>query len=415
MLVAASPGSFVLERALAGVARRTRGVRSIRRPATDACPEFDLFYVRTGARRQGPARPAVVVIPGGPGLGSILPYRLLRAVAAREGLDVIMVEHRGVGLSRRDTDGRDLPVSAMRIGAAVDDIAAVLDRERIRRAYIVGSSYGSYLASSFGAAHPGRVKGMLLDSALQSANELDLERSVIRKLLWDGPTETARSVRRLAETGIDQRILLDVCRGAYELGGHDLLLPLLRRRLGGRADPVWAAIEAYATRDAAIARIPCIYDFDLAGVIGFRELGYGDGLPDGRPLDPALTYAPLLDRFPAFSGEPFDLAEGIRGFDWPLVLLSGTRDLRTPPAIAERVAASAPDAVLVSIENGHSALDTHPVALVAAISALVEGRHRDLPRAAAWLGRLPRRGISARFPRLLAAGQRLEGLGPVRI
>ncbi|WP_238702543.1 alpha/beta fold hydrolase [Microbacterium caowuchunii] len=386
-------------RALLTIARRTRGVRYVRRPEQGDTSAFDLAYVRTGPRG---TRPPVVVIPGGPGLGSVLPYRSLRSIAARRGLDLIMVEHRGVGLSRRDLAGRDLPPGALRIPDVLDDIAAVLDREGVLRAHIVGSSYGSYLASGFGVAHPGRVAGMILDSALQSADELDLERTVIRDLLWDAPSEAAGLVRRLTDTGIDQRVLLDVARAAYELGGDRLLIPVLRRRLRHRWSRVWRGLEAYATRDTENTRVPGIFEFDLVGAIGFRELGYG-AVADGLPLDPALTYAPLAGRFPSFEGEPFDLAEGVRRFDWPLVLLSGSRDLRTPPAIAARVAAAAPRAVTVTIENGHSALDTHPIALLNAIDRLVQGTQDSLPALAPQLDRLPRRGLAARAPELLTA------------
>lgn len=381
------------------IARRTRGVRCLRRPPTASTPEFDLAYVRTGPRT---GRPPAVVIPGGPGLGSVLPYRALRATAARRGIELIMVEHRGVGLSRTDLAGRDLPASAMRVREVVDDIAAVLDREGVSQAHIVGSSYGSYLASSFGMAHPERVSGMLLDSALQSADELDLERSVIRGLLWEAPGESAGLVRELAAAGVDQRVLLDVARAAYELGGDRLLVPLLRGRTRRGRHPVWKALEAYATREAPSMRFPGIYEFDLAGVIGFRELGYG-AVADGLPLDPALTYAPLVDRFPPFDGEPFDLTAGARTFDWPLVLLTGSRDLRTPAPIAERVAETAPDAVTVPIENGHSALDTHPVALLNTLEWLIEGRQEQLPRIAAQLSALPRRGAAGRLLWLLDA------------
>lgn len=401
--------SAPVEHGLMAVARVTPGVRKIRRPATGLTPEFDLSYVRTKPTKRGPALPVAVVIPGGPGLGSILPYRTLRGVAARGGLDLIMVEHRGVGLSRLDIDGRDLPISAMRITEVLDDIAAVLDHEGVQKAYLVGSSYGSYLASSFGIAHPERVAGMLLDSALQSADELELERSVIRGKFWDNSGEVADAVRRLSATGIDQRVLLDVVRAAYELGGDDLLLPLLQSRLRARHDFVWNRLQSFATRDASIARIPGIYDFDLVGAIGFRELGYG-ALPDGLPLDPALTYAPLIDNFPAFEGEPYDLSAGVPNFRWPVVLLCGRRDLRTPPAIAERVAAAAPDSVMISINAGHSALDTHPMALLNALKWLVEGRQAELPAAAARIDRLPLRGFVPRAPQLLAAGLRVERL-----
>lgn len=382
---------------LLAVAKRMPGVQTLRRPAAEDTPAFDLTYVRTGPYGQ---RPPAVVIPGGPGLGSVLPYRTLRAIASRRGLDLIMVEHRGVGLSRTDVRGNDLPQSAMRITDVLADIAAVLDHEGIRRAHIVGSSYGSYLASSFGVAYPDRVAGMLLDSALQSAGDIGIERAAVRGVLWDASGESAQLVRALAHAGIDQRALLDVSRAAYELGGDALLIPLLRHRLRWRRSWAWRMLESYATRDSSLVRVPGIYEFDLAGAIGFRELGYG-GEPDGLPLDPALTYAPLASQFPAFESEPFDLSAGVTGFDWPLVVLSGSRDLRTPPEIAARVAAAAPEAVTVSLENGHSALDTHPVALLNVLDRLLRGEQRHLPAITTQLDRLPRRGIAARAPGML--------------
>lgn len=392
----------VADRMIAAAAR-TPGLARVRRPATDDVPAFDLAYVRAGRRTRTP----LVVIPGGPGLASALPYRGLRKRAARHGLDVIMVEHRGVGLSRTDVRGRDLPPSAMRIADVVNDIAAVLDREHVTSAHIVGSSYGSYLASGFGVRHPDRVAGMLLDSALQSTADLAIERARLRRLFWDGDDRATLAVRRLVESGTDERTLLGVARAAYELGGAALAGPLLQRRARGRGDPVWAALEIYAARGTGIPRLTGIYEFDLTGVIAFRELDYG-APPDGRPLDPALTYTPLAARFPPFAGEPFDLRTEVRSFRWPVVLLSGRRDLRTPPAIAERVADTAPDAVLATIENGHSALETHPMALLHAMGRLADGEQHRLPGEAAAMDRMPRRGVAARFPALLSAVSRLE-------
>jgi pimeloyl-ACP methyl ester carboxylesterase len=81
------------------------GVASLRRPVTDPDGEqFDLYYIRTGPPTVRP----LVVIPGGPGMASIGHYQGLRRRAAAAGLDVIMVEHRGVGMSRHDDDGQDL-------------------------------------------------------------------------------------------------------------------------------------------------------------------------------------------------------------------------------------------------------------------------------------------------------------------
>lgn len=386
----------------------TTGLRRVRRPADDSGPAFDLTYVRTGPRTVCPT----VVVPGGPGLGSVLPYRGLRRWAARLGLDLIMVEHRGVGLSRTDLVGRDLPVSAMRVSAVTDDITAVLDREEADTAFLAGSSYGSYVVSCLGARHPDRVSGMLLDSTLQSAADIGIERRAVRSLLWDADTPIAADVRSLYEGGVDERLLFDVVRAAYELGGAELLGPLLRERLRREREQrpsgaAWRLLEAYATRDNSIANVPGLYEFDIAGAIGFRELGYG-APADGLPLDPALTYAPISHLFPSFEAEPVDLNRETARFTWPIVLLSGNRDLRTPPRIAERVASLAPDAAVTRIENGHSALDTHPAALLSALTHLTTGRHEQLPGRSDALDALPRRGLAARLPRLLALLLRVE-------
>lgn len=400
------------------LAAPVRGVRRVRRPATPTAPAFDVAYVRSGPHADVP----IVVIPGGPGLGSVLPYRRFRREAAQRGLDVIMMEHRGVGLSRADLDGRSLPLSAMHVVDVVDDLAAALDQEGVSRAFLSGSSYGSYVAAAFGARHPERVAGMLLDSALQSVADRDAERAMIRGLFVEADTRIAASVRELLEDGSDPRLLLGVLRAAYELGGTELLEPLLRQRLHGahrtgRGDragrggsghaSVWAALEAYVDKAESEAHVPGFYEFDLVGAIAFRELGFGPD-PDGSPLDPSLTYAPVADRFPRFAGEPFDLPSAAAGFDWPTVLLSGTRDLRTPAAVAQRVAETAPDTVLVEIDNGHSALESHPLALLHALQRLSRGEQRRLPDESALMSALPRRGLVAGLPRLLHAGTRWE-------
>ncbi|WP_460002746.1 alpha/beta fold hydrolase [Microbacterium xylanilyticum] len=400
------------------IAAPVKGVRRVRRPATATAPAFDLAYVRSGPRADIP----IVVIPGGPGLGSVLPYRRFRREATARGLDVIMIEHRGVGLSRAALDGQSLPLSAMRMVDVVDDLAAVLDQEGVDRAWISGSSYGSYVAAAFGARHPERVAGMLLDSALQSAADRDAERAMIRELFVEADTRIAAAVRELLEEGSDPRILLGVLRAAYELGGEELLDPLLRQRLhgshrrarsdrGGRRSAsrgsVWTALEAYVDKAESEAHVPGFYEFDLVGAIAFRELGFGPD-PDGSALDPSLTYARVADRFPRFAGESFDLSAAAAGFDWPTVLLTGTRDLRTPAAVAQRVAATAPDTVLVEIDNGHSALESHPLALLHALQRLAHGDQRRLPAESALMSALPRRGLVAGLPRLLHAGARWE-------
>lgn len=372
----------------------TSQIKRVRRPADSYGPEFNLAYVRSGPRSETP----VVIIPGGPGLASVLPYGSVRRQAAADGIDVIMVEHRGVGLSRSDISGADLPHSAMWIDLVLDDIAAVLDHERVSKVFVAGSSYGSYVASSFAVKYSGRVAGMFLDSALQSTKDLALERDAIRSLFWSSNSAIADGIRKLTARGENQRVLLDVVRSGYELSGIRLVESAVGRRVTGEFDPVWQALASYAARDESIAGLPYFYEFARAGTIGFRELDYG-AAPDGQPLDPALTYSQIANRFPSFEREPYDLPTETSRFDWPMVVLSGTRDLRTPPAIAERTAGLAPDATLVHLRNGHSVLDSHPVAFVKALKLLVAGQSRRLPGLEEELNGLPRRGLTDGFVR----------------
>ncbi len=405
----------------------TRPVKRVRREASGGSPAFDLAYFRTRPKRSlrktlasGVPDPApegasensvpTVIIPGGPGLASSLPYGTLRRQAKADGLYLIMIDHRGVGLSRFDLQGRPLPQSAMWVDDVVDDIAAVLDAEGVSKANIVGSSYGSYLASAFGAKYPERVAGMLLDSALQSAGDLQVERDAIRALFWDSDSELAALVRQVARMGEDQRVLLDVVRGAFELCGTGATECILRLRAKGRKGLAWRLLASYAARDASIAEAPDYYEFARAGAIGFRELNYAP-LPDGKPLDPALTYSKLAGDFPPFAGESADLVSATRGFRWPLVLLVGDRDIRTPAAIAKRAERLAPDSVLVQIENGHSALDTHPIALVKVVKLLAKGRAHELANLGPMLSALPRRGGGAAFAKLICVAAKLAMVG----
>jgi proline iminopeptidase len=172
------------------------GVRSVRRPVTpDGRDEFDLFYVRTRRKSPNP----LVIIPGGPGVASVALYRGLRRHAAARGFDVIMIDHRGVGMSRHDDRGADLPPAALTIDQAVNDIAAVLDDAQVERAVIYGTSYGTYLAAGTGVRHPDRVHAMVLDSPLLSADDIDAVRVETRRVLWDGDAPEAASWRPRCE------------------------------------------------------------------------------------------------------------------------------------------------------------------------------------------------------------------------
>jgi proline iminopeptidase len=228
------------------------GVRSVRRPVSpDTEDEFDLYYVRAGRKSAHP----LVIIPGGPGAASVALYRGVRRRAAAAGIDIIMVEHRGVGMSRHDDAGADLPPRALTIEQVVDDLAAVLDDAHVDKAVLYGTSYGTYIAAGAGVRHPQRVHGMILDSPLLSGNDIDAVRATIRRVLWDGTdldtADLAPKVRQLVDDGVLTPAAGQLAAAMYGLGGPTLLNRQLDLLLGGRRG-LWTVLDGLAQR--AVAR-----------------------------------------------------------------------------------------------------------------------------------------------------------------
>lgn len=385
------------------------GVRPVRRPVTRAGGEFDLYYVRTGRKGRHP----LVIIPGGPGMASIGHYQRLRRRAVAAGLDVIMIEHRGVGLSRRDDSSTDLPPEALTIEAVVDDVAAVLDDARVDSAVVYGTSYGSYLAAGVGAVHPARVHAMILDSPLLNHADIEIVRRALRGLLWDGTDPLAAKVRALdahaAMTPADAELAATV----YGLGGPSLLASHLDLLLDGRP-LVWNAMRRVGRRMAQRI-VPFHNEVDLVGPIGFRELNFA-GTPDGLPLDPAVAMREHAGGDTPFESEPFDLVARMPGFDWPTVVVSGGRDLTTPPAVAERIAGLIPHSGLVRLATaGHSVLDTREQAALRIAEAVCAGRAEGLAARGDELDALPAAPAVRLAGAALAAAARIEAVLPRRL
>ncbi len=338
----------------------------------------------------------MLVVPGGPGLASVVPYRGLRARAATLGLDVLMVEHRGVGLSRRDEDGHDLLLEEVTIESAADDMAAVLDDAGIGQAVVYGSSYGSYLAQAFAVRHPDRVAAMVLDSPMLSVEyDLAVSRAHRRRLLWDGEdpqlAPVAAAVRALAARGGPMSELSNVVQIVYEFAGPHVLHRLLLARANGRLRRTWNLVNTLGQVEIEGAGQPFVMEPDLVAGIAYGQLGYG--LPtDGGPLDPQVAFAGAAEHNPHYAGEPFDLAAALTRATWPVVVVSGEQDLRTPRPIAERIVDLAPRGLLVALgRTGHSALDTHQSAALHIARAAADRQTSRLTHTAQ-LDALPRRG-----------------------
>lgn len=387
------------------------GVNAIRRPVTpDGGGEFDLYYVRSGPAGDRP----LVIIPGGPGMASIGHYQGMRRRAADAGLDVIMVEHRGVGMSRHDDAGADLPDEALTIEQVVDDIAAVLDDAEVPEAVVYGTSYGSYLAAGMGVRHPGRVGAMILDSPLLNRDDIEIVRDELRRLLWHGgdpdTADLAAKVRELAEQGALTPSDAQLAAALYGIGGEGMLHRLFDLLLDGRR-LLWTTMTQVGR--LAGRKMPYRNESDLVGPIGFRELNF-HGTPDGLPLDPAVAMRESADDEPAeFQGEPFDLVEAMPSFDWPTAVISGGRDLITPPAVADRIAELIPESALVRLPTaGHSILDTREAAALRIAAQVCAGDTAELPGMGAELDELPIRPELRLMGWAIEAGARIEGALP---
>lgn len=391
------------------------GVRPVRRPIHRGADEnFDVYYVRTGRKSAHP----LVVIPGGPGAASIALYRALRRRSAVDGLDVIMVEHRGVGLSRHDDTGRDLPPDALSVDMVVEDIAAVLDDAGVDQAVVYGASYGSYLAAGLGVRHPARIHAMVLDSPLLSAGDIDEVRAQIRRILWDGEngretagdTDLAAKVRRLVADGVLAPTAVLRTADMYGIAGPDVLRRQLDLLLTGH-DWLWTAVGV-GTRLLLERQTPYHHEPDLVERIAYRELNYG-AVPDGGPLDPAVAFREMASGDVDFVAEPYDLISAMPGFNWPTAVISGSRDLTTPPAVAWRVADLIPDSVLVELPTaGHSILDTREHAALQICRAACTDGIRQLPSRSAELDALPANLTVRLLVRGISIAARAEAVVP---
>ena len=319
-------------------------------------------------------------------------YRGLRRHVVAKGFDVIMIDHRGVGMSRHDDQGNDLPPEALTIDQAVNDVVAVLDDAHVDKAVIYGTSYGTYLAAGVGVRQPDRVHAMILDSPVLSAHDIDAVRNATRRVLWDGEdpeaAETgtqgakARRRRRAHPRGrTAHRGLLRFRRTGGVLARQlDLLL---RGRRG-----LWTVLDQ-ASRFLFDRKAPYRHEPDLVGRIGFRELDDG-AVPDGKPLDPAVAFREFATQPLEFEAEPYDLTAEMPKFAWPTVVVSGGRDLITPRVVAEEIVSLIPDSVLVELATaGHSAIDVRERAALDIVEAVYDGRTNGLPARAKELDAKP--------------------------
>jgi len=123
----------------------------------------DLWYWDTGGDR-----PAIILLHPATGSGLVWGYQQAALVAAG---------YRVIGYSRRDFNGSSAGDPA-RPGTGADDLRMLLDHLRIKRAHVVGTAAGGFVAASFALMWPGRVRSLTLACTILSG----AERSVIDML-----------------------------------------------------------------------------------------------------------------------------------------------------------------------------------------------------------------------------------------
>ena len=401
---------------------------------------FPLRYARTVPRRPRPVapprragRPAqarppsgiaapqvpVLILPDGPARASVLPYDVLRRSLAGRGLDVLMMEHRGVGLSRLDSTGQDLPAHAISLREVIGDLVAVLDHARVERVAVVGSGYGAYLAQVLAVLHPQRVHSLVLDSPLTSADDEAVAQRALRDLYWDGTepatASTARTLRRLSREGaIDARRAGPVVLAVHEHGGPQAVRELVDLLAVGRGSLTWTSVRQVLNQ-AWLQSTPYLVEHDLTARIAHTELG-GGHRADGGPLDPLLHEAEQARAVPPFRGEQLDLHELAPAITAPTLVLTGMQDLISPPQIARDLAARIPTARLLEVPGArHSILDTRSRILQVAARWSACGTAHRLPERAEELAALPASATDLALTRGLQIALAAERLSPWRL
>lgn len=356
--------------------------------------DLDLAYVHD---RAAPGRhrdaPTLVILPGGPGLASIRPYRRTRQLARREGFSPLMIDHRGVGCSRfanscSDPDtARLVQPEQISVAAAARDVVAVLDHLRIPSAWILGTSYGGFVAQQLAMTAGDRVLGLTLDStysfaAFDALARQHLRETLMGELVVDAATDRVRQQLRHFMTQYPERStqLVEIARPCYEVFGPELLALLLRRASrGGFLE--WNALRRLWTRELTGGH-PFVFEPDLVARMHVTELRTIS--PDGLPLDEAPLFDADSRRYASEPLQPFDFRSDLARIRCSVLLLHGERDLRVPGNLARPPLLDAiPSAAHVTLRNfGHSITDWSPSVAIRLTAAHRAGHHSSVAKAA---------------------------------
>jgi pimeloyl-ACP methyl ester carboxylesterase len=249
---------------------------------------------RIGYQVRGPTTAPCVVLANGLG-GTYIAFKYL--YEALQEYRTICWDYRGLYTSSAPADPE-----ANTIAHHVDDLVAILDHEQVREFVLVGWSMGVQVGFEAIRHHPERVRGMLAINGTYG--------------------HTFRTVMGSRLVGRTIPMLLRLVRAQAELAG--------------RATKLVAGSAALVRAMQRVGLVSETLDLEV-----FREVAAGFVHIDWR------IYSDLLSRLDEHDAE--DVLERVA---IPFVIVTGDRDLMTPPSTAEHMHRAIRGSRLVVIEGG---------------------------------------------------------------
>lgn len=217
------------------------------------------------------------------------------------GHQVLTPDQRGYGTT-------PLGPAAPSLDVAADDLAALLDRQRIGEIVLVGCSMGGYVAMAFLRRHPGRARALALVSTRADAE--DPAAAAQRRAFADLVLDPATRDHVVAAT-------LPSLMGAITRASRPAVVGVVRSLVANTSP------EAIAWSSRAVADRPSSYDV-------------------------------------------------LRGVAVPAVVVAGEEDELIPLSESRRMVSALPDATLVTVpEAGHLAPLESPGAVTSALTGLL--------------------------------------------
>jgi pimeloyl-ACP methyl ester carboxylesterase len=254
--------------------------------------------VRLGHRRAGTGRP-LICHPGGPGFSA----RYLGELAGlASDVELVLVDPRGTGASPRPEDPR-----AYATGDYVADLEELRVELGLEQLDLLGHSHGGVVAAAYAAAHPTRVRRLVLASTLarfQAEQEAAMEQAMARSAgePWYEDARAALAQEQAGDFATDEEL--------GELAAREL--PFYFARYGERERAYHAIIR--------------------------------DEVPNG-------------DTLRLFNEEivaTFDLRPDLARIEAPTLVITGELDFITGPLCAAELAVGIPDATAVVLPGvGH--------------------------------------------------------------